>query len=1240
MVRFLNLDFIFQFAKRTMEELCETSEMLGTQVAEAASEVAKESVQNVARLLGLAFEEMKKVDPEAISEDIVSSLEEMKETGVPAAEEVMKEIGGHLEGAVQYLSDLDAQELFDDIGKAAAANLEAFLAFWDDLQDIMDKSIENGRELVRTALPILAVAASAAGEVLESAADNMEELCETSQAFGADVAEAASEVAKESVQNIARLLGLAFEEMQKVDPEAISEDIVSALEEMKETGVPAAEEVMKEIGGHLEGAVQYLSDLDAQELFDDIGKAAAANLEAFLAFWDDLQDIMDKAIENGRELVRTALPILAVGASAAAKVLEVAAEEVKDGFQGGVKVVGDIYNSREVQDIIGESFEEIEDAFSQSRESLENAMKALAGISVGGCAASCPLLQLEIFRDFAQMISLFFTNLYHDVATSPWLQSAKAFFGGIANFIAIDLAAALQSEEAVMIGLIVLLSAISIAYICYIWFACKSMHMHDASKEIRDGHEAKSWAEVAAEQQRTVKFTTYVITGCLSVYLPIARLSAELLSSKEDAFLVMKLTSLDETGQALQIGQYISIFLLLTFILPLPFMLYRVIQSNKPTGCPENPDITYDIDGEEVPFDDKTYNRLVKQDPNQAKCPYRSLYQGFERKWAYYKVVQLGFKLALALSLIVLAGQAQAWVSLAIYGSLAGVSFYTSPFIDPMNDGMDSSGRIAALITCFGGALLVSLPSSGSVEQAIGFTITIANAINGVVVVSTFCLKSKAFKSRIKNIRGKFSFSDTVLEIETGTAERLVPGWDLEREVKHRIWHTFWEGMLLNKCGEDVARRLLELKDATMNSGIENIRNHWRGQEDSSIAKMRLDCRQHLEGVDVYWNDASGTRDGVLDSKTCFGKMYIVPYPFHCVVVYDDAKDESFIRDDKFETFYKLNMTPQVIEKRTLRQKIRCLARWGGEIEFPFSREETETVADGTKTETYEDAEGNSQTRQVTNYSTVTFTCYYNRGRIQLATESKSAMAAGFNVSMRYADGTGQAVLPNTGETHHFHNRCATMGPDHIGLHDDMSETATLSEIFQKTDDIWTSELPKLIAEHDNYRQTLIQKARDANKVLGDGFWYFVYNNHQLPREALLSYLDTQEGNDTIREMASTQAAALDFLFRRMAYVNSHPAIKLWYVFWDDFYYQNKEMDRVVKCADDFNPIKATSICYRVLKRQDLEQWLDTRKLIGSRPTLLNALLFKSVLFNESNLDTLYQRITELQNPDLVAVKV
>lgn len=846
--------------------------------------------------------------------------------------------------------------------------------------------------------------------------DDFNDIIEQSATLSKEAREAAIELSRKSVQTIGKLLELAFQEIKKTDDNdvVVSEEMIKALQKMKDTGLPIATDIMQEIETKLGECITFLSDSDVQELYDNIGKAAAANIEGFMRFWESMQDFLQTAIEEGRDLVKTSLPELSNAIGTIGTVLDDCGERLedlgekgKDAAEQAVDVIDDIYNSTALQKVVGDTFEDIEDAYTQSRESIHAAMSALAGIGLSGCycPASCPLLQFEIARDFAQTISLFFTNLYLDVTSSKWLKNIKDLFGTIANFIAVDVMAFARSEKAEDIGLIILVVILIIVFIVYSWFVFHARNVHDQENEVREGHEAKSWSEVAATKQRTVQFATYAITMCVSVYLSIAKASLEILSLNKDSFLVEILANKSPDKIELKTAQVMSVFFLLTFVIPLPIILFKIIQKNKPTGTLENPDIAYDIDGEEISFNDQIYKQFIEQNPDQQKCPYRSLYQGFERRWAYYKVIQLVFKMMLLLPLVLMVDAVyKAWFSFAILGAFAGISFYTTPFIDPKNDVMDSSGRTVSLITCFGGAILVSTTVTGIIGNSIGLVLNIANVINFLVMGGTFLMNNNWFKTKLKNLFGIFYFSDTTLNI-SGKLERIIPQWDLDKEIKHRIWHTFWESFLLNKCGDEVAQRLLELKELTANSGINHIKSHWIGQADSNIASMRESCQKNLEGVDVYWNDATGCRDGKLDSKTFFGKLYIIPYPFHCVLVYDDSKDETFIRDDKFEEFFKLNNSHEVIQKRHVRQKLRALDKWGGQINLPFDRMESETVRDGTRTETYTDSEGETKTREVANYSTVSFRCYYSYGKIVIRAESSKRMPPGFDVSMNYADG-------------------------------------------------------------------------------------------------------------------------------------------------------------------------------------------------------------------------------------------
>lgn len=112
---------------------------------------------------------------------------------------------------------------------------------------------------------------------------------------------------------------------------------------------------------------------------------------------------------------------------------------------------------------------------------------------------------------------------------------------------------------------------------------------------------------------------------------------------------------------------------------------------------------------------------------------------------------------------------------------------------------------------------------------------------------------------------------------------------------------------------------------------------------NAQVARWRLWVQQHLEGVDAFFDGVP--RDGKNDSKTFFGKMYCVPYPFICVFVADDSDDVAFVTSDTFLDFAQKNARPDIMAKRELRQKLRgasshCLAGITAMAQCGFGKEE------------------------------------------------------------------------------------------------------------------------------------------------------------------------------------------------------------------------------------------------------------------------------------------------------------
>lgn len=142
--------------------------------------------------------------------------------------------------------------------------------------------------------------------------------------------------------------------------------------------------------------------------------------------------------------------------------------------------------------------------------------------------------------------------------------------------------------------------------------------------------------------------------------------------------------------------------------------------------------------------------------------------------------------------------------------------------------------------------------------------------------------------------------------------------------------------------------------------------------------------------------------------------MYVIPYPFQCVMVYDDSDDYTFIHEDRFEDFVQQNSRPDVLQRRTIRQHLRALS--GQLVHLEFDRWETHRVEDGT--ETYTDSEGHRRTR--TRYSSVKVHMFYHNGTLRVAANSNLTMAPGFKVSISYSDGHGTCTAPHTGELKHI----------------------------------------------------------------------------------------------------------------------------------------------------------------------------------------------------------------------------
>merc|ERR1712085_31722 len=148
-------------------------------------------------------------------------------------------------------------------------------------------------------------------------------------------------------------------------------------------------------------------------------------------------------------------------------------------------------------------------------------------------------------------------------------------------------------------------------------------------------------------------------------------------------------------------------------------------------------------------------------------------------------------------------------------------------------------------------------------------------------------------------------------------------------------------------------------------------------------------------------------------------------------------------------------------------------------------------------------------------------------------------------------------------------------------------------------------QLDAVVRSMGEYRTNLKDRLDGKSAVLGDGFWFYVYNKPHISREALEHYLTTLETNPVLRKFPEEHRAGLDFLYLKTGFVRSMPARAVWFVFWHDFWEENKCMSKVSSRKADFDPNEGTSIVYKselVFDRDALRAWLLERELFTTEP--------------------------------------
>ena len=287
-----------------------------------------------------------------------------------------------------------------------------------------------------------------------------------------------------------------------------------------------------------------------------------------------------------------------------------------------------------------------------------------------------------------------------------------------------------------------------------------------------------------------------------------------------------------------------------------------------------------------------------------------------------------------------------------------------------------------------------------------------------------------------------------------------------------------------------VYNRLEDLKDIALRVGLDRYKQGLK-RPGPEVMEARKWVLKELEGVDAFWDGIP--EDGYLDSNTQFGKMYIEPFPFRCVVVYDDCDDYVFIKDEEFMSFVAANRDPDTTAKRKLRMSFRGLALTQASLYFHHEQDIAKSIGSGD------------------NRRTVRVPFVFNHGRISVKRSKSSEWSAGFDVRLTLYDGKGHYG------SHSWENECLTLQGPQFGVVCKLDRTPKLDRLLEKNATEFRDGYEEFSAKLKEYRNDLRKRRTDDAAILSFDFWAEVYQNPDESRENLEALLQ-EEANPVVAQ--------------------------------------------------------------------------------------------------------------------------
>ncbi|RIB14861.1 hypothetical protein C2G38_1972554 [Gigaspora rosea] len=627
------------------------------------------------------------------------------------------------------------------------------------------------------------------------------------------------------------------------------------------------------------------------------------------------------------------------------------------------------------------------------------------------------------------------------------------------------------------------------------------------------------------------------------------------------------------------IGVALVTLVLLTFWFP--FALKKLVDKNSP-----NID-AYNEVGEMVADKNGEYRKLLEKDT----CPYNFLYNAYKKKWVAYKSFIMAYKFISILLVSLLSKDncifrntprariesIRQSLQIVLMVLLFFIHWRNEPYLIAIQNTSEYWTRSGYVITATL-AMLVILkigPYSG-----ISISILVVDCIV-LIAVGWYIIKDTGpYQNFVKVIKKRLDFSINIYS----------PNLDFQKHIKRRIWQETWTTLFLTsekfKMQKDkiVAYSqspyrppyLLNFMGSVAERHVENlkiirhigIRRYIASLSPlpSSLIALRTKILNNYVGPDMYYAPEFLN----VKIKTCFGKAYVVPFPFSVVMCYDE--DESVIvltQEWEIQRYVDQNENKEVRRRRLVRQMIRALE---GKVIIGPCR-----------------GKGNKNNNPE-GYDKVQKVLHYHHGlleikRNQLSTWNNHNMNSGFEVTITYTN----EYNPSTD-----HER--RVGHDIIGITHDFQMTTQLERLFTDNYGIVSKGLDQINSIMQQYRHYYRDEAIQKEETMSYGFFINIYDNPSIPLETLPTLLMTTEINPQIQEIPATDYPTIIYLYERMRIVNLSRAHQWWYLFWEDLWRKNhQEIEELRKFAQDFSPAYRTSLCYRPMTRLELEKFLKIR---------------------------------------------